>query len=301
MKGFLKFLILAVAGFALGAGAAWLQQPHSVTPPPFPSEKIAKPSPVAEDAKPESKPEATPEAAPEEEAAAPEEAIEAPVKEASSELTAPAEEAGSLTSKEPDSAPGAPPPKEAPPEIAGNIAAAKGEPPPVGANIGGAFSMTDHDGKAVTEKSWPGKYLLVFFGFTNCPDVCPVTLDKLTSALNQLGDDASKVQTLFISVDPGRDRAPVLKEYVGHFHKSILGLTGTPEQVKATQDAYKIYASRHDDANGHDYTFDHSAFVYFMTPEGKMAEVIRSGDKAGDIADKLKPYLAAAPPEGDKP
>jgi cytochrome oxidase Cu insertion factor (SCO1/SenC/PrrC family) len=296
MKGFMKFLILAVAGFALGAGAAWLQQPRSpVTPPAFPSEKIAKPSPVSEDAKREASTEAAPE-----EAAAAEDSAEPMAKEAGSELTAPTEETESLISKDAEKAPE---PKAASPEVLSNMAAAKGEPPPVSAGIGGAFSLQDHDGREVTEKSWPGKYLLVFFGFTNCPDVCPVTLDKLTSALNQLGDDAAKVQTLFISVDPGRDRPPVIKEYVGHFHKSIVGLTGTPEQVKAAQDAYKIYASRHDNPNGHDYTFDHSAFVYLMTPEGKMAEVIRSGDKAGDIADKIKPHLtgAAAAPEGDKP
>lgn len=300
MKGFLKFLVLAVAGFALGAGAAWLQQPHSpVTPPPFPTEKVAKPSPVSE----ESRPEAKPESAPEEKPAAPEDSAAPPAKH-ESELTAPTEQTESLISKEPDSAPVAEtsPPKEVSPEILSNIAAAKGEPPPAGANIGGAFSLTDHDGKPVTEKSWPGKYLLVFFGFTNCPDVCPVTLDKLTSALGQLGDDASKIQTLFISVDPDRDRPPVMKEYVGHFDKSIVGLTGTPEQIKAAQDAYKIYASRHDNPNGHDYTFDHSAFVYLMAPDGKMAEVIRSGDKASDIADKIKPYLTgASPSEGDKP
>ncbi|MEZ0223424.1 MAG: SCO family protein [Alphaproteobacteria bacterium] len=292
MKGYVKFLILAVAGFALGAGAAWLQQPHSpVTPPAFPTEKLSKPSPAVEEAKPEEKP------AEEESAAAPEASAE-PAATDHSELTAPAEDAGSLTAKAPDSAPVAEvsPTKEVPPEVLSNIAAAKGEPPPVGANIGGAFSLTDHNGTAVTEKSWPGKYLLIFFGFTNCPDVCPVTLDKMTSALNQLGDDAAKIQPLFISVDPGRDRPPVLKEYVGHFHKSIVGLTGTPEQLKATEDAYKIYTSRHNDPNGHDYTFDHSAFVYFMTPEGKMAEVIRSGDKAGDITDKLKPYLTGATP-----
>lgn len=317
MKGFVKFLILAMAGFALGAGAAWLQQPH-VSTPQFPAAKVSTPSdasPIAEAPKAETpKTETAGTEKPAAEAAAAEpakaetaksEATEVKtgdgVEENAAEEPAAAPKTEDLTAPEPDEKPSpeATGKVETSPEVIKNLAAAKGDVPVSKEGIGGAFALFDHDGKPVTDKSWPRKYLLVFFGFTNCPDVCPVTLDKLTSALDQLGGDASKVQPLFITIDSFRDKPGVLKEYVSHFHKSILGLTGSEEQLKAAQDAYKIYASRHDQANGHDYTFDHSAFVYFMAPDGKMAEVISVNEKASDIADRLRPYLEGKKQAGD--
>ena len=307
MKGFVKFLMLAIAGFALGAGAAWLQQPH-LSPPQFPAAKVSTPSdssPIAETPKTETpKTETSAPETPAAESSKPESAKAETAKPETDVKTGdgveenpPAEAAtprtDELTAPEPEEKPSptATGKVETSPEVMKNLAAAKGDVPPSKEGIGGAFSLVDHDGKHVTDKSWPGKYLLVFFGFTNCPDVCPVTLDKLTSALDQLGDEASRVQPLFITIDSFRDKPGILKEYVSHFHKSILGLTGSEEQLKAAQDAYKVYTSRHDQPNGHDYTFDHSAFVYFMAPDGKMAEVIPATDKASDIADKVRPWL----------
>ena len=312
MKGFVKFLILAVAGFALGAGAAWLQSPHGAvtTPPQFPAEKSSKPSPEASPIgeTPKAETPTTTEAVGDgvEKPAAETETL-GPEKHAEEKLVpeTPAAKADDLTAPDDKSAKGendkdilpeTPPTAtgkvEITPEVKKNLAAARGDVPPKEAGVGGAFSLTDDNGKAVTEKSWPGKYLMVFFGFTNCPDVCPVTLDKLTSALHQLSDDdVAKVQPLFITIDSFRDKPAAMKEYVGHFHKSIIGLTGTEEQLKGVQDAFKVYASRHDQPNGHDYSFDHSAFVYFMTPDGSLAEIIKTEEKASDIADRIRPWL----------
>ncbi len=296
MKGFMKFLVLAIAGFGLGAGAAWLQSPHSGSMPQLQVASEAKPA-----AKPAEKKEgaASPAMTEADEGTAENSSLTghdaaaaktAPEEKPPEEKTAPAvASADAAVAKVSGSE--AEGKRDASPEVMQNLAAARGDVPPKEVGVGGAFSLTDHNGNKVTEKSWPGKYLLVFFGFTNCPDICPVTLDKLTSALDQLGDDAAKVQPLFISIDSFRDKPNVLKEYVGHFHKSFLGLTGTEDQIKAVEDAYKVYASRHDNANGHDYSFDHSAFVYFMAPDGKMAEIIRTDEKASDVADMMRPYL----------
>ena len=307
MKGFVKFIVLAGAGFALGAGAAWLQSPHgAATTPQFPAAKSSKAS--AEATTPAETPKAETPAT--NTTASTDDGVSTPAATASEgntakvekETEAPAAKPEDLTAPDDKSKtdkddkdimpiPSATGTVETSPEIKKNLAAAKGDVPPPEAGVGGAFSLTDDDGKPVTEKSWPGKYLLVFFGFTNCPDVCPVTLDKLTSVLDQLGDEAAKIQPLFITIDSFRDKPKVMKDYVSHFHKSIVGLTGTEEQLKAVQDAYKVYASRHDQANGHDYSFDHSAFVYFMAPDGKMAEVIKIDQKASEITDQIRPYL----------
>jgi len=154
------------------------------------------------------------------------------------------------------------------------------------------FSLVDGDKKPVTEKSWPGKYQLVFFGFTHCPDICPVTLDKLSVALHKMGDEtAAKVKVLFITTDPARDTPDVVKTYVENVNKSITGLTGTEAQVKAAEDVFKVYAVKNDaDKNG-DYSVDHSAFIYLMSPEGKMLEVIGAEAGANDIVDKVKGHL----------
>lgn len=296
MKRFWKFIALAVAGFLLGAGAAWLQQPHpstgsmstaptlqqKIAAMPKPAEKTDKPAPAEDPAKTE--------------AASGDDGVAAPSAETkadTSPLTAAPADKGDdgLTAPAPDDKAAEAPKQDAvAPEVATKMAEAKGDATTQG--VGGAFSLIDQNGHPVTEKSWPGKYLLVFFGFTNCPDVCPVTLDKLTAVLHQLGDDdADKVQTLFITVDPARDKPNVLKDYVGHFHKSILGLTGSEDQVKAAEQAYKVFTARHDSPNGHDYSFDHSTFVYFMAPDGTLAEIIHTEDKPSDIADRIRPYL----------
>lgn len=161
----------------------------------------------------------------------------------------------------------------------------------VAPGVGGAFSLVDGEGKAVTEKSWPGKYKLVFFGFTNCPMICPVSLDKMTTALDKLGGDAGKIQPLFITTDPERDTPAVMKTFTANFHKSIVGLTGTAEQVKSAENAYKVYAVKRPGESKDDYQIDHSSYIYFMSPDDKMLAILGSSASAEDIVTKVKAAL----------
>ena len=153
--------------------------------------------------------------------------------------------------------------------------------------VGGAFSLVDGDGNNVTEKSWPGKFKLVFFGFTSCPEICPVALDKIATALNKMdAADVARIQPLFITTDPARDKPEVVKAFVANFHKSIIGLTGTEAQIKAAEDTYKVYAVK--SGSGKDYQIDHSGYIYFMSADDKMLAILGSSSSADDIAAKIK-------------
>lgn len=166
--------------------------------------------------------------------------------------------------------------------------------PVASSSVGGALSLTDHNGRAVTEKSWPGKFKLVFFGFTHCPDICPTTLDKLTLALDKLKAAAGRIQTLLVTTDPARDTPEVMKAYVASFHASIIGLTGTEEQVKQAIDAYKVYASKIPGADAENYMMDHSAYVYLMSPDDQLLEILSSRDSAETVVARIRPHLEAA-------
>ena len=155
-----------------------------------------------------------------------------------------------------------------------------------GSEVGGPFSLTDHNGVAVTEASYPGKVKLVFFGFTTCPDVCPATMDKLSTALTTLGVDADKVQTLFITTDPKTDTSEALKAYVSKYNASIVGLTGTDEQLKAVQDGYKVFASTSADG-----TPNHSSYVYLVSEDNKLLETFSIDASADDLVTKVKAHL----------
>ena len=136
--------------------------------------------------------------------------------------------------------------------------------------IGGPFTLVTHKGKTVTNKSYHGKYMLVYFGFTNCPDVCPAGLQIMTAALNKIGRKAAaKIQPLFITVDPERDTPAAMAAYVASFHPNLVGLTGTPAQVETAAHAYRVYFTKvkNEDLPG-DYTVDHSSFFYLMGPDG---------------------------------
>ena len=136
------------------------------------------------------------------------------------------------------------------------------------AGVGGPFSLVDQDGRAVTDRDYRGAPKLVFFGFTHCPDVCPTTLQQASEVLRALGPKGDRLRFLFVTVDPERDTAPVLKDYLGSFDPRIVGLTGTPEQVAATTRAYRAYAKRVPLKDG-DYTMEHTALVYLMDGENR--------------------------------
>lgn len=176
------------------------------------------------------------------------------------------------------------------PEVAGAVS---GEPEAApaaavaGVPVGGAFTLTDHKGNAVTEKSWPGKHKLVFFGFTRCPDTCPATLQKITAVMENYDAKGEKLAPLFITVDPAHDTQAVMAVYVAGYNPNITGLTGTAEQVKAAEGAYKVYAAPAA-ASG---MMDHSSYVYLMSPDDKLLEVFGSGETAESMISKIKLHL----------
>jgi protein SCO1/2 len=158
---------------------------------------------------------------------------------------------------------------------------------------GGPFALTDGSGATVTDRTFRGKWELVFFGYTYCPDLCPTTLGTIADALGELGPLASEVQPLFITVDPQRDTPDIVGAYVKNFDPRIVGLTGSAEAIATVAAEYKVYYAVHRTGDGtNDYLMDHSGFVYLMNPEGKFARVL-SGDTSGKaMADKLRPFLS---------
>jgi len=160
-----------------------------------------------------------------------------------------------------------------------------------GAPIGGAFELTDHTGTRVTQADYAGKYLLVFFGFTHCPDVCPRAMDQFAGAMAALGDDAALVQPILITVDPERDTPQVLADYVTPFDANIVGLTGTPDEIAAVETLYRAYARKVETGEGEgDYTMDHSAIIYLMGPDGGFLTLF----DGSDTPDAMAAEIAAA-------
>ena len=159
------------------------------------------------------------------------------------------------------------------------------------AAIGGPFALVDTRGETVTDQTYRGKWMLIYFGYTFCPDACPTTLNNISTALEKLGSGADKIQPLFITVDPKRDTLQVMSDYLKSFDRRIVGLTGSKSQTDAVAHAYRVYVSAHQ-SDGDDYLVDHSAYIYVMNPQGKFASVI-PGDMAGDqMADKLRAAMA---------
>jgi cytochrome oxidase Cu insertion factor (SCO1/SenC/PrrC family) len=158
--------------------------------------------------------------------------------------------------------------------------------------VGGPFSLTDQTGRPVTDADYRGRYLLIYFGFTFCPDVCPTELQVMSTALDQLGQQADQVQPLFITVDPERDTPPQLAEYVAPFHPRMAGLTGTPEQIAAAARAYRVYYSKvPGKADDGYYTMDHSSFVYLMGRDGRFLEAFAHCTTPDKMAQAIRNHL----------
>jgi protein SCO1 len=158
------------------------------------------------------------------------------------------------------------------------------------ASLGGPFTLTAGNGAEVTERSFPGKYLLVYFGYTYCPDACPTALSNIAGALAKLGPLSDKLQVLFITVDPRRDTPKVMGDYVKAFDPRIVGLTGSPEQIGAVAKEYKVYYAAHKD-EGNDYLVDHSSFLYLMNPQGSFQKLLASDTPAAALAEQLRSVL----------
>lgn len=162
--------------------------------------------------------------------------------------------------------------------------------------VGGPFTLLDQDGRRVTEKDFLGKYMLVFFGYTYCPDVCPTELQVMSAALDQLGAEAERIQPVFVSIDPARDTPEVLKAYVGNFNPRLLGLTGTPEEVAAMAKAYRVYyAKAGSNGSSTDYLMDHSSIIYLMGPDGRFVKHMAYTTDAAKLASELKETLRTSP------
>ncbi|MBA4782149.1 MAG: SCO family protein [Rhizobiales bacterium] len=154
------------------------------------------------------------------------------------------------------------------------------------------FTLPDPEGRMRMPSEFAGKHLLVFFGFTNCPDVCPTTLAEVAQVMDDLGDDAGKVQPLFISIDPERDRRLGLAEFTAAFHPSIIGLAGDEAQTRAAADSFHIYYAREDDAVAPDgYTMSHSPALYLIGPTGDWLRQFTYGTPATDILTDLQSRL----------
>jgi protein SCO1/2 len=167
--------------------------------------------------------------------------------------------------------------------------------------VGGSFALTAPDGTAVTDQTYRGKWLLVYFGYTSCPNTCPTALLEIAKALEALGPDAAKIQPFFITVDPQRDTRKVLEQYTLSFDRRIVGLTGSPQQIDAVTQEYGAYAVRHKTGPGaEDYVMDHSTYLYVMDPEGKFVRAFDADTPGDRIADALRELLAQ-PREGGSP
>lgn len=160
--------------------------------------------------------------------------------------------------------------------------------------IGGPFELTAHDGSRVTSDSFAGKFRLVYFGFTYCPDVCPTELANMSVALDALGPAAARVQPLFITIDPERDSPRALADYVGHFHDSFIGLTGTPEEIAQVAGAYRVFYRKVEDPDYSDYVMDHSTFVYLMDPDGQFIAMFRYATDPTAMAAAIAEHVDAA-------
>ncbi len=158
--------------------------------------------------------------------------------------------------------------------------------------VGGPFKLIDQSGKDVTDRDFRGRHMLVFFGFTHCPDICPAELQVMSAALDQLGDEAHKVVPIFITLDPERDTQAAIADYVKHFGSNFVGLTGSPEAVAAAAKAYRVaYAKVEIQGAADGYTVDHSALVYLMDPDGEYVTHFVYGTSADKMAKTLARYL----------
>lgn len=167
--------------------------------------------------------------------------------------------------------------------------------PSVGkAAIGGPFSLIDHNGKPVTEKDFFGKWTVVYFGFTHCPDICPDELQKLAAAVDKIKETHGiEIVPVFISVDPERDTVEQVGEYVKEFHPNLIGLTGSPEEIKKTARAYRVYYMKTEE-EGSDYLVDHSIVMYLMDPKMDFVKFFGKNNDidmlAGGIIKEIKQY-----------
>jgi protein SCO1/2 len=158
--------------------------------------------------------------------------------------------------------------------------------------VGGPFSLVDSSGKTVTDSEFRGRWMLIYFGYTFCPDVCPTELQVVAASLDKLGSQAAKLAPIFITVDPERDTPAAMGEYVKLFDDRLIGLTGSQAQVTAALRAYRVYAVKSESKASSSYLMDHSSFLYLMGPDGTLQTLFKPGTSADDIANTVRAKMS---------
>jgi len=166
---------------------------------------------------------------------------------------------------------------------------------PSGIAIGGPFTLLATSGQNVSERSYRGIWVLIYFGYTYCPDACPTALNNISVALEKLGSDARNLQPLFVTVDPQRDTRAAMADYLKSFDSQIIGLTGTQDQIDRTVKEFRVYASREkSDDGGDSYLVSHTSYIYLMDPQGEFVNVIQGGATGEEIAAWLRKEMGRA-------
>jgi protein SCO1/2 len=157
--------------------------------------------------------------------------------------------------------------------------------------VGGSFALTDQYGALRRDTDFRGRFMLVYFGFTHCPDICPATLQAISAALDRLGGDAASVVPVFITVDPARDTPAALAAYAAAFHPRLVALTGDAAAIDAVARAYRVYYQAAAAAGGGDYGVDHSSIVYLIGPDGRYRTHADAGASPDQLADLIRGQL----------
>lgn len=155
--------------------------------------------------------------------------------------------------------------------------------------VGGDFQLIDQNGKLRTNRDFHGKFMMIYFGYRHCPDVCPTALTTITEALDLLGPKAKHIQPIFITIDPERDTVPEMAEYIKNFHDSFLALTGNAEQIEKAKVAFKVFSQKNKEED--DYSMDHSSIIYVMDRQGQLVSHFSHSTPPEQIAEALRRYL----------
>jgi len=159
--------------------------------------------------------------------------------------------------------------------------------------VGGRFMMQDHNGQVLTDRAFQGQFMLITFGYTFCPDICPTNLSDMSQALDILGDKASDVVPIFVTVDPDRDGTLQLRDYVSHFHPRMVGLTGSDAMIKRMAESYKVIydIQKPEDSDEEQYLIDHTASMFLMAPDGRFLVKFMHGIDPADMAQRIGDFL----------
>lgn len=167
-----------------------------------------------------------------------------------------------------------------------------------GASPGGPFTLVDHTGLAVSDRDFRGKYMLITFGYTSCPDICPTIMGRISAALDLLGERTGNLQPIFVTLDPERDGPDRLASYVDFFHPAFIGLTGSQEQIAAVAERFLVHFEKvyetgaESDPNAY-YSIDHSAFIYLMGPDGNYLDVFAHRARPEDLVRDIARHMDA--------